>query len=87
MRNASVENAYRMRRRYLADGVAMIYKETTYGYQFGPVTVERGFSDEKKGWVTILVKTKKYPHGLQLYVTKTGKVRLFSAKGEFKEPK
>lgn len=64
----------------------MNVRETQYGYQWGPVSVERGFSDEKKGWVTVLVKTKKYPHGLQLYVTKSGKVRLFSANGEFKAP-
>lgn len=59
-------------------------RNTVFGYEWGPVTVIRGFSDEKKGWVTLLVKTKKYPYGLQVYVTKSGKVRVYSDKGEWK---
>lgn len=55
-----------------------------YGFHWGPVDIERGFSDDKKGWVTLLLKTKKYPHGLQIYVTKTGKVRVYSNEGEWK---
>lgn len=31
----------------------------------------------------MLVKTAKYPYGLQVYVTKTGKVRVYSASGEW----
>lgn len=49
---------------------------TQYGFEWGPVSIERAASDEKKGWVVLLVKTAKYPHGLQVYVTKTGKVRV-----------
>ena len=64
--------------------MSLVYKETEYGYQYGPVKVERGFSDAKKGWVVLLVTTDKYPRGLQLYVTKTGKVRLFGDTGEYK---
>lgn len=55
-----------------------------YGFQWGPATIERGFCDDPKGWVTLLLKTKKYPHGIQIYVTKTGKVRVHCAKGEWK---
>ncbi|NLX97592.1 MAG: hypothetical protein GXY83_15600 [Rhodopirellula sp.] len=50
---------------------------TQYGFDWGPVKVERCFSDDKKGWVTLLLKTKKHPHGIQIYITKTGKVRVF----------
>jgi hypothetical protein len=57
--------------------------ETEYGYKFGPATVERAYGDEKKGWVLILLKTAKHPDGIQLYVTKTGKVRVFSDGGEW----
>ena len=50
------------------------YKETTYGFEWGSADISRGFSDEKKGWVTLILRTKKYD--LQIYVTKTGKVRI-----------
>ena len=56
---------------------------TQYGFDWGPASIERAVSDEKKGWVVLLVKTKKYPYGLQVYVTKTGKVRVYSADGEW----
>jgi len=62
------------------------YKETQYGFEYGSAKVSRLFSDEKKGWVTIGVTTPKYPHGIQVYVTKTGKVRIHS-KGEWTPPK
>ena len=64
-----------------------IKRETTpYGFIFGDATIERAFADEKKGWVVLLVRTTKYPIGIQLYVTKTGKVRIHS-KGEWLPPK
>ena len=56
---------------------------TPFGFEYGPVTVERACADEKKGWVILLVKTAKYPVGLQVYVTRTGKVRVFGEKGEW----
>ncbi len=62
----------------------MLGSTTQYGFEWGPVEVERGFSDDKKGWVMLLVKTRKYPHSMQVYVTKTGKVRVFSAGKEWK---
>jgi hypothetical protein len=54
-----------------------------HGFEWGPVDVACGFSDEKKGWVTLILKTKKYPHGIQVYVTKTGKIRVHSVSGEW----
>lgn len=50
--------------------------ETPYGFEWGAAKIERGFSDAR-GWVTLLVTTKKYPRGIQVYITKSGKVRVF----------
>ena len=60
---------------------------TEFGFEWGPVDVARGFNDEKKGWATLLLKTKRYPQGIQVYVTKTGKVRVHSNAGEWLPPK
>ena len=57
------------------------YQETKYGFDWGAAKIERCFSDTKKGWVTLLLKTPK--HTIQLYVTKTGKVRISDASGEW----
>jgi len=54
------------------------FKETTYGFEYGAATITRAFSDKKKKWVMMIIETKKYPHGIQIYVTKTGKVRIFA---------
>ena len=51
------------------------YKETKYGFEYGAAIVSRLISDDKKGWVTIGVSTKK--QAIQIYVTKTGKIRIF----------
>lgn len=57
------------------------YAETTYGFDYGAAKVERCFSDEKKGWVTLRVITPKHSIGIQIYVTKTGKVRIHDGFG------
>jgi hypothetical protein len=54
------------------------YKETKYGFEYGSATVERVCSDDKKGWVALSLKTPKKE--FTVYVTKTGKVRIFDAK-------
>lgn len=56
--------------------------ETPYGFEWGAAKIERCFSDAKQGWVTVLLTTPKYPKGIQIYVTKTGKVRIFGAPGK-----
>ena len=61
----------------------MHYKETQYGFEYGAAKVNRLFSDEKKGWVTLGITTDKFPYGIQIYVTKTGKVRIFSGRNEW----
>ncbi len=64
---------------------SMSYEETQYGFIYGGATVERLCSDAKKGWVVLGIATKKYPKWqLQIYVTKTGKVRIWGPDGECK---
>lgn len=60
------------------------YAETKYGFQYGAADISRAFSDEKKGWVVLILKTPKHPRGLQIYVTKTGKVRINGEGEEWK---
>ena len=59
---------------------------TQYGFEFGPATIERACSDDPKGWIMLLLKTERHPTGIQLYVTRTGKVRVHSAAGEWLPP-
>jgi hypothetical protein len=65
------------------------YAETTYGFEWGSAKIERCFSDSRKGWVTMILSTPKHSgHGaIQIYVTKTGKVRIHSEGGEWTPPK
>jgi hypothetical protein len=58
------------------------YEQTTYGFDYGSAKVTRLFSDVKKGWVVVGIESKKQE--LQIYVTKTGKIRVFSKNGEMK---
>lgn len=53
----------------------MRYEETQYGFNYGPIEIERVCSDEEKGSVVILLRTKK--QRVQVYVTKTGKIKLY----------
>lgn len=64
------------------------YEETKYGFNYGSAEVSRIFSDDKKGWVTLGIKTPKHTRncGVQVYVTKTGKVRVFDERGEWTPP-
>lgn len=50
-------------------------KRTDHGFQFGSALVECLASDEKKGWVMVGVKTPK--GRIDVYATKTGKLRAF----------
>lgn len=50
-------------------------QETIYGFEYGPAKVERMCSDDAKGWVVIGIESKK--SRVQVYVTKTGKVRVY----------
>lgn len=59
----------------------MHYKETEYGFEYGDAKIQRFFSDDKKGWVTIGLNTSKVE--MQIYITRTGKVRIHSKEGEW----
>lgn len=58
----------------------MHFKETQYGFEWGNAKITRLFSDEKKGWVIFGLESDKYKgnEGIQIYITKTGKVRIHS---------
>jgi len=60
----------------------MHYKETKYGFEYGSANVQRLVSDDSKGWVTIGIATPK--NEIQVYVTKTGKIRVHSKGKEWK---
>ena len=51
------------------------FEPLEYGFKYGSASVTRVCSDEKKGWVVIGIDTPK--KNIQVYVTKTGKVRLY----------
>ena len=67
----------------------MHYAETEYGFEYGAAKVTRIHADERKGWVIISLQTPR--HGgaddMQIYVTKTGKVRIHDSRGEWTAPK
>lgn len=59
---------------------------TDYGFVYGPATIQRICSDDKKGWVVLEVVSAKT--NVQIYVTKTGKIRVFGKDGkELKSPR
>ena len=64
---------------------SIYYAETLFGFDWGAAKITRCFSDSRKGWVTLLVETPK--HTIQIYVTKTGKVRISDATGEWRKTK
>lgn len=51
------------------------FAETRYGFNWGAAKVARIASDEIKGWIVIEVDSPKSK--VQVYVTKTGKMRLY----------
>jgi len=62
------------------------YAETEYGFLWGAAKITRVFSNERKGWVTLFLETPKHKLGseIQIYVSKTGKIRIYSNDGEWK---
>lgn len=59
------------------------YSETIYGFTYGAAELVRIHSDDSKGWVILQLKTPKKQ--LQIYVTKTGKVRIFDELNDGRE--
>jgi hypothetical protein len=66
----------------------LFYQETTYGFDYGSAKITRLFSDANLGWITLGLETPKYAghEMIQIYITKTGKVRIHSKHGEWKRP-
>lgn len=61
----------------------MHYRETQYGFEYGAAEVTRLHSVERTGAVIMQIGTPR--GGLQIHVTKTGKIRVFDLKrGELK---
>jgi len=54
---------------------AIPYAELQYGFQYGAAKVTRVCSDDQKGWVVLGIETPRQQ--IQVYVTKTGKIRIF----------
>lgn len=48
------------------------YRETAYGFEYGPIKVTRIASDEKKGWVVLGIEVAA-KRKLQVYVSGTGR--------------
>lgn len=55
------------------------YEETKFGFNWGSAEITRLFSDEDKEWIIMEIKTPK--DRIELYVTKTGKIRVHSVDG------
>jgi hypothetical protein len=55
----------------------MHFANTKFGFEWGAAKITRLFDDHKKGWVTIGIQTPKHKNDIQVYVTKSGKVRIF----------
>ncbi len=51
------------------------YKETAVGFEYGAAEVMRVASNEQRGWVVVEVQSPK--SNIRVYVTKTGKIRLY----------
>lgn len=61
---------------------------TQCGFVFGSADVKRICSCGRRGWILISISTPKHPdHGIQVYVTKSGKVRITDNFGEWTAPK
>jgi hypothetical protein len=59
------------------------YRESEFGFEYGSARVTRLASDEKTGAVVIRVASPK--SWVDVYVTRTGKIRVFTRQGEMKE--
>jgi hypothetical protein len=61
-------------------------RTTEFGFEWGAAKVTRLFSDDRRGWVTVGLETPKLQghDALQIYVTRTGKVRIYGPTGEWK---
>ena len=61
------------------------FKEIQYGFEYGSAKITRLHSDVKKSWVIIGLETPKFKgsNAIQIYITKTGKVRFLGNNKEW----
>lgn len=67
-----------------AEGANVRAEHTQFGFAYGAAEVNRLCSDEKKGWCLIDFRTPRQT--LQIYVTKTGKIRVYDQHGNEWKP-
>ena len=58
----------------------MDFKQTQYGFQWGPVTIERHISDDARGLVVFEIKTAKC--NFDVYATRSGMVKIIVPEGQ-----
>lgn len=63
------------------------FEGTKYGFIYGSAEIERAVSDDNKGWVVLFLSTPRHKRDFHIYVTRTGKVRIFNKDGEWKPQK
>lgn len=68
------------------NGSEIHFADTQYGFEYGAAKITRACSDKKAGWVMLVLETPKRNSELQIYVTKTGKVRISDNNGEWTRP-
>lgn len=63
------------------------YAETPYGFEFGCASITR-IHHVLDGAVWIGLETPKHPsgRGINIHITKTGKVRIYDSRGEWTAP-
>ena len=59
------------------------FAQTEYGFEYGSAKIERLLNDN--GRVVIGIETPRVA-GMQIAVTRTGKVRIFDSRGEWSAP-
>lgn len=60
-------------------------EETPFGFRWGPLEITRAIDDYKRGVIVTQLKTKR--HMMDVYVTRTGKIRIFDKGQEWKNPR
>ena len=64
---------------------------TEFGFAWGSLEVTRLFCDDPPGWVAFGIQTPKHQRsagtGIQVYVTRSGTVRVHDNRGEWTPPK
>lgn len=59
---------------------SVVLKKTKHGFEWGDAKVKRLWACEKRGCVMLALTTSK--RKIEIYITKTGKVRIWSKDGK-----